>query len=86
MPGLVNPARNRAGMQACADCLNEEFKPENAGLGHNDPSVFLKSQVSIFFICTYKLYESRKLKSVMLDYFDIPDNGPVIIRFLCTIP
>ncbi|CAI9737372.1 Hypothetical predicted protein [Octopus vulgaris] len=31
-------------MESCAQCLKNEFKPENAGLNHEDPSVFVKSQ------------------------------------------
>lgn len=31
-------------MESCAQCLKNEFKPENAGLNHDDPSVFVRSQ------------------------------------------
>ncbi|GAB1602094.1 protein rolling stone-like [Argonauta hians] len=31
-------------MESCTQCLKNELKPENAGLNHEDPSVFVKSQ------------------------------------------
>lgn len=39
----------RVRMDACSQCLAREFRSENAGLGYENPPVFVTSQVGNYF-------------------------------------